>query len=55
MSKKTIQIFSVFFSLIGFGSTGFSQETFIGIKGGLLGAGLEVERSFNNKNSARVG
>ena len=55
MKKTAIIIISIFIFLFGFASTGFSQDTFIGIKGGLLGAGLEVERSLTDKVSARVG
>lgn len=53
--KKTIQIISIFIFLFGFAFTGFGQDTFINIKGGLLGAGLEIERSFNDSFGARVG
>lgn len=55
MRKKTIQIISIFIFLFGFVSTGFGQDTFIGIKASLLGAGLELERSFSDMFSARVG
>lgn len=55
MRKKTIQIISFFIFLFGFVATGFCQDTFIGIKGGSLGAGLELERSFNDSISARIG
>jgi hypothetical protein len=55
MKKITVQITSIFIFLFGFVSIGFCQDTYLNIKGGLLGAGLEVERSFNDKVSARVG
>ena len=55
MSKKTVQIISFVIFLFGVASTSFGQDTFIGLKGGLLGAGLDIERSFTDTISARVG
>ena len=55
MTKKTIQLISIVIFLFASVSTGFGQDTFIGIKAGLLGAGFEVERSFTDTIGARVG
>lgn len=55
MGKKIIQIISFFIFMFAFVSAGYARDTFIGIKGGLLGAGVELERSFTEKISARVG
>lgn len=55
MRKITILVISTFAFLFGFVSAGFGQDTYVNVKGGLLGAGLEIERSFNNKLGARLG
>ena len=55
MRKITIQIITIFIFLSGFAATGFGQDTFIGVKGGLLGAGIELERTFTDTISARIG
>ena len=55
MTKKTIQIFSIVIFLFTFATASFGQDTFIGLKAGLLGPGLEVERSFTDTISVRAG
>ena len=55
MTKKTIQIFSIVIFLFTFATASFGQDTFIGLKAGLLGPGLEIERSFTDTISIRAG
>ncbi len=53
MAKKTIVAIAIF--LFVFSTTGYAQNNSLGIKTGTLGLGLEVERSFSDSISGRIG
>ena len=53
MAKKIIVAMAIF--LFAFSTTGYAQSNSLGIKTSTLGLGLEVERSFSDLISGRIG
>ena len=53
MAKKIIVAMAIF--LFAFSTTGYAQSNSLGVKASTLGLGLEVERSFSDLISGRIG
>ena len=53
MAKKTIVAIAIF--LFAFSTTGYAQSNSLEVKASTLGLGLEVERSFSDSISGRIG
>ncbi|GAH78016.1 unnamed protein product, partial [marine sediment metagenome] len=53
MTNKTLIVIAI--SLLAFSTTAYAQSNSLGVKASTLGLGLEVERSFSDSISGRIG